>query len=426
MNPPPPPEHHHPTTVLLASNACTTSTSTKLSPEQRERIAANRSAALERRAQAQAREQRERIAANRSAALERRAQAQARRQQQQAASNSQPVPPPSMMMQRPQQQQPLQEIPQPRGAHRIPCAPPSMQPPNKLRRVNTGGPLMRYMAQGIVQASAGDHSNSSGTGTTSSIGSGSTVHMAGHHQQSDADVIREAICQLGGSYGDDLIVLALKGQQRARSIAGSYRFFGRLRAMGSSVLKQRVARIRNLLGHGTTAGLGTSASSKRAAGGASMMVMAAAPEQPPSKQQQPPQQPQAVTQQLSAAAAAAAPLSRGVDSAEALTDEQVRILQLVRAGRSIFITGAAGVGKSFVLKRLLEQLRLQGKARRMAVTGSTGIAAVALGGVTLHSFAGIFDWEKKSIAELVRELCLSPIGRGGACCLTRGHPNTVG
>ena len=49
------------------------------------------------------------------------------------------------------------------------------------------------------------------------------------------------------------------------------------------------------------------------------------------------------------------------------------------------VTGFAGTGKSFVLKHLIKTLSNEG----LYATSSTGISAIPLGGMTLHSFAGI-------------------------------------
>ncbi len=56
--------------------------------------------------------------------------------------------------------------------------------------------------------------------------------------------------------------------------------------------------------------------------------------------------------------------------------------------KNIFITGSAGVGKSFILNEIIRRLREQ-KHIRYYVTASTGVAAVPLQGTTLHSFAGV-------------------------------------
>jgi ATP-dependent DNA helicase PIF1 len=60
---------------------------------------------------------------------------------------------------------------------------------------------------------------------------------------------------------------------------------------------------------------------------------------------------------------------------------------VVKKRASLFFSGAAGSGKSFLLKRIISNLREQ--QREVAVTATTGIAAVNINGTTLHSFAGI-------------------------------------
>ncbi|MBP3228966.1 MAG: AAA family ATPase [Bacteroidaceae bacterium] len=50
-------------------------------------------------------------------------------------------------------------------------------------------------------------------------------------------------------------------------------------------------------------------------------------------------------------------------------------------GRSIFLTGKAGTGKTTFLKRVVQQSR-----KRSVVVAPTGVAAINAGGVTIHSF----------------------------------------
>ncbi|XP_005050364.1 PREDICTED: ATP-dependent DNA helicase PIF1, partial [Ficedula albicollis] len=61
------------------------------------------------------------------------------------------------------------------------------------------------------------------------------------------------------------------------------------------------------------------------------------------------------------------------------------VLGAVRSGKSVFFTGSAGTGKSFLLKRIVGSL----PPNITYATASTGVAACHIGGTTLHAFAGI-------------------------------------
>ena len=74
-----------------------------------------------------------------------------------------------------------------------------------------------------------------------------------------------------------------------------------------------------------------------------------------------------------------------------LTKEQQLVLDQALRRESIFVTGGAGTGKSFLLRTLVQ--RLNAKKLVVNVTASTGIAACHVGGVTVHSFAGIGNGE---------------------------------
>lgn len=54
-----------------------------------------------------------------------------------------------------------------------------------------------------------------------------------------------------------------------------------------------------------------------------------------------------------------------------LTSEQINVLKAVKEGKNIFITGGAGVGKSFLIKMITKCL----KADHLYITASTGIAS---------------------------------------------------
>lgn len=66
---------------------------------------------------------------------------------------------------------------------------------------------------------------------------------------------------------------------------------------------------------------------------------------------------------------------------------QSEALTLLAAGANVFITGAPGAGKTYVLNEFIRQARQQGAS--VAVTASTGIASTHINGRTIHSWSGI-------------------------------------
>lgn len=62
-------------------------------------------------------------------------------------------------------------------------------------------------------------------------------------------------------------------------------------------------------------------------------------------------------------------------------------LSLLKSGRNVFLTGQAGAGKTYVINQYIQWLRSCDIP--VAITASTGIAATHIGGVTIHSRAGI-------------------------------------
>lgn len=68
-----------------------------------------------------------------------------------------------------------------------------------------------------------------------------------------------------------------------------------------------------------------------------------------------------------------------------LTDEQQKVLEAATSKANIFFTGSAGTGKSHLLRIIVSAL----PPDETITTASTGAAACLIGGVTLHSFAGI-------------------------------------
>ena len=74
-------------------------------------------------------------------------------------------------------------------------------------------------------------------------------------------------------------------------------------------------------------------------------------------------------------------------------------LQLLKAGKNVFLTGSAGTGKTYVLNKYIEYL----KSRKIsvAVTASTGIAATHMQGMTIHAWSGIGIKSKLTRGDLV-------------------------
>jgi ATP-dependent DNA helicase PIF1 len=66
---------------------------------------------------------------------------------------------------------------------------------------------------------------------------------------------------------------------------------------------------------------------------------------------------------------------------------QQQALAVMLSGRSVFLTGAPGAGKTYVLNEFIRRAQREGKS--VAVTASTGIAATHIGGATIHSWSGL-------------------------------------
>jgi ATP-dependent DNA helicase PIF1 len=106
-----------------------------------------------------------------------------------------------------------------------------------------------------------------------------------------------------------------------------------------------------------------------------------------------------------------------------LSAEQKHVLDLVtNHGQSVFFTGPAGTGKSVLMRAIIDELRqkYQTEPERVAVTASTGFAACNIGGITLHSFAGMLfaDWAsgETCITSLTIVRACRYWARKGGCC----------
>ncbi len=68
-----------------------------------------------------------------------------------------------------------------------------------------------------------------------------------------------------------------------------------------------------------------------------------------------------------------------------LSDQQKSVISSFEDGKNIFVTGGAGTGKSYLLNYLKRNYPIS----RLEITASTGIAALNVGGSTIHSWSGI-------------------------------------
>jgi hypothetical protein len=78
--------------------------------------------------------------------------------------------------------------------------------------------------------------------------------------------------------------------------------------------------------------------------------------------------------------------------------KQVTALSILKLGHTTFLTGAAGAGKSYVLREYISYLRKHGVS--YAVTASTGIASTHISGTTIHSWSGVGIKDKLSKYDL--------------------------
>lgn len=78
--------------------------------------------------------------------------------------------------------------------------------------------------------------------------------------------------------------------------------------------------------------------------------------------------------------------------------KQQEFINAVLSGKSVFLTGEAGTGKSFIVQEAIRLL--QNKKKQVIVCAPTGIAANNIGGQTMHSMfslnptCGVFTYEK--------------------------------
>jgi ATP-dependent exoDNAse (exonuclease V) alpha subunit len=94
-----------------------------------------------------------------------------------------------------------------------------------------------------------------------------------------------------------------------------------------------------------------------------------------------------------------------------LTNKQEYFLEQCRQGKSIYLSGKAGTGKSTIVKIAIEELS---KNKRVIAIAPTGIAANNIGGQTIHSMFnlnpyGILDYEALNFLKGEKRVMLSKV-----------------
>ena len=72
-----------------------------------------------------------------------------------------------------------------------------------------------------------------------------------------------------------------------------------------------------------------------------------------------------------------------------LPSQESRFLAHAAGGRNVFLTGMAGTGKSTLLRRFIDECSTGPNPRKVDVTAPTGVAALNVGGMTVHRFCGM-------------------------------------
>lgn len=78
-----------------------------------------------------------------------------------------------------------------------------------------------------------------------------------------------------------------------------------------------------------------------------------------------------------------------IDAQISLSQSQYRVLKAILQKKSVFYTGSAGTGKSYILKVLQDVISECGATSTFHLTAPTGVAACNIGGSTVHNWAGI-------------------------------------
>lgn len=82
-----------------------------------------------------------------------------------------------------------------------------------------------------------------------------------------------------------------------------------------------------------------------------------------------------------------------------LSEEQSEVLRILERGHNVFVTGPGGSGKSFLIEAIRERF-----GSGVVVTATTGMAAVQIGGTTLHRFLAMPIGPASDMTETVRRI----------------------
>ena len=98
---------------------------------------------------------------------------------------------------------------------------------------------------------------------------------------------------------------------------------------------------------------------------------------------------------------------KSLDIGSNLSKTQKKALELFEQGKSLFILGPAGTGKSLLLKTM-QEYNSENIKKNFVLTSTTGISAYSIGGMTIHSFMGFGTGDKEEKYLLKRILKNKP------------------
>lgn len=84
----------------------------------------------------------------------------------------------------------------------------------------------------------------------------------------------------------------------------------------------------------------------------------------------------------------------------ALNEKQREAFEKIITGKNVFLTGKAGSGKSYLIKRIIEHYKINGL--KLGVSATTGISALQIKGRTVHSLLGLGIGSKSAIELFTR------------------------